>query len=416
MVKAILEKPNIDVNRRNNKGYTPLLSTLRHKYSPGNAIEKALLLLEFGADASAVDNEGDSAFHLAAATRFASTKDEKGREVKRELLGEHLIHALRSSGANPNTLNNAGDTPLHVMNYRVRDFSIDVFTALVEAGLDTETRDKQCRTPLFKAVSDAHDTNSCKKTLDVMVKAGCSARTLDDRGTNLLFPVTIGDRSDLFPHLINLGLDPKLVDHDGNTLWHVAVTCGPHTELRTQLLDLGVDPEQANRCGQTPLHVINGRRTHPFDDQNKDLKGPATFDKFLALVRNYDTADENRVTALHIASTFSAYQTKKLLQAGADWTRNRYTREGLTVFHLAARSRQANIIGVLEDFITSKGEEEVIPISVNRRDVRGRSSMWYACASGRIETVRMLLDLEAMVDAETYVAPLVVTLSSVLFY
>jgi ankyrin repeat protein len=409
MVQAILEQPNLDMKRRNDKGYTPLLSTLRHKNSPGNAVDKALMLLKFGTDASAVDNEGNSAFHLAAATKFASTKNENGREVKRELLGEHLIHVLRALGANPNTLNTAGDTPLHTINYRARDFPLDVFCALIEAGLDTESRDKQGRTPLFKAVNHSHNTYRCKNTFDAMVKAGCSFKTLDDRGRNLLFLVTVGDRSDLFPHLLKLGLDPKHVDHDGNTLWHVAVTCGLHTELRTGLIDLGVDPEQPNRRGQTPLHVISGRRTRPFDDANKDLKGPATFDKFLALLRDYDVADENRVTALHIASTFSEYQTKMLLQAGADWTKNRYTREGLTVFHLAARSRQANVVGVLVDFITSKGEKELIPISVNRRDVRGRSAMWYACASGRIETVQMLIDLEAMVEAETYVAHLVVT-------
>jgi hypothetical protein len=51
IIRVILEETNLDVNlRTKEKGYTPLLSTLSHEYSPGNVVEKALLLLEFGVE------------------------------------------------------------------------------------------------------------------------------------------------------------------------------------------------------------------------------------------------------------------------------------------------------------------------------------------------------------------------------
>jgi ankyrin repeat protein len=167
-------------------------------------------------DASAVDNKSNSVFHLASTTKVPNEKIEQGSLVKLEPQGRRLIHALRASGVNAHSLNTAGDTPLHTMKYR--QFSSDVFGALVDAGLNTEARDQEGRSPLFKAISEAHDKHECRELFDTMVRSGCSIDTLDDRGRNLLFLVLTGDRSDLFPHLLELGLSPKHVDLDGNTL------------------------------------------------------------------------------------------------------------------------------------------------------------------------------------------------------
>jgi len=393
ILRLVLEETNLDINfRTKNDGNTPLLKTLTQTCSGSATADKALLLLEFGANASAVDLKGNSVFHLAAATRFPSTGD----------IGGRIIRALQASGGDGYFANNAGDTPLHTMDYG--QFSEETFNALVDAGCDTEARDHRGRTPLLKAVSVLHDKYECKKVFDAMVKVGCKFDALDDRGRNLLFLVTFSDRSQLFPHLAALGVNPKQTDYDGNTLWHVAVLCRMHFHLREDLIDLGVDPERPNFRGRTPLHIICSRRTSTFDDHNvwnsTQLGGPTTFDRFLTLVHNLNDADEDGVTALHITSTFSEYQTRKLLQAGADWMK--ITREGSTVFHIAAKSRQANIIGIIMDFITLKGDKNAIPTLINERDILGRTSLWYACASGRIETVKMLISAGAMVETDSY--------------
>ncbi|KAF2468345.1 ankyrin [Lindgomyces ingoldianus] len=378
ILRLVLEETNLDVNiRTNEEGYTPLLKTLSHTYAESTAAEKALLLLEFGADASAVDNKGNSAFHLASATRFPSEGDAGGR----------LIKALRASGGNGNFANAAGDTPLHTMEYQ--GFQDDIFSALIDAGLDTEARDREGRTPLFKAVTVLQNDHNCKKVFDKMVKSGCRFDILDKRGRNLLFLVTADDRYKLFQHLIELGLSPTHTDYDGNTLWHVTVCCEYHFHLRVDMADLGVDPEQPNLRGRTPLHIICSRS-----------QVPAIFDKFLPLVHNWNAADEDGVTALHITSTFCAYKTKKLLRAGADWMQT--TRDGSTVFHIAAKSRQANILGVLLKFIDRNGDKTDIPTLMNKKDILGRTPLWYACASGRIETVKMLIDAGATVKSDSY--------------
>jgi ankyrin repeat protein len=227
-------------------------------------------------------------------------------------------------------------------------FSTEVFGAMVNIGMDIEAKDRRGRTPLFKAASISRN----RQTADTMLEVGCKLDALGERGRNLLFHVTFDDRSQLFQHLLQLGLSLKHTNYDGNTLWHVATLCCMHFDLRVDLIDMGVDPEQPDFCGRTPLHVISGRRTSTLDDQSTtQLRGPTTFDKFIGLINHWNDADEDGVTALYITSTFLEYQTRRLLQAGADWTRT--TREGSTVFRVAARSRQANIIGILEEHMKS---------------------------------------------------------------
>lgn len=223
--------------------------------------------------------------------------------------------------------------------------------------------------------------------------------------------------------LIRHGIDPPAVDNEGNTLWHAAASrmargSGGFRGLIGLLLRLNVDIERPNESGRNLLHCLSSLlaprldhgRLEIFPACIPDIKTTA-FDTILQVYvdrdYNIDSPDHSGLTSLHVACTFSEYQTRRLLQAGED--PRKPTHEGLTPLHLSARCRQPNIIGILLDTArerelnTHKARPSItVQELVNARDCHGRPALYYACASGRPESVAMLLDAGASVHSDTY--------------
>jgi ankyrin repeat protein len=366
---------------------TPLLKSLKD-----GLVEKALLLLEFGADCTGCNKDGNGAFHLAVGINY--------RDRNKGLQGP-LFAQLRAAGADANMRNKSGCTPLHTLDFR--NFDDELFTLLLEAGLDTEAKNDGGETALFVALKACSDYELLK-VCDKMVAAGCNLHAVDNKGRNLLH-VLKSLSPKVVQHLVEKGLNPKQTDVAGNTLWHVAAELGSNAELFQKLRELDLDPEQPDHAGRTPHHVFSSLRPRALDDYSFKISGSPIaetthFDDFLGYIMQIDPIDTQGITPLHLASTFSEYLTKRLLAVGADPLRR--TEEGLTVFHLAARSRQPNIIGVLFDFFKiAKNSHDLIP-TLNVEDRLGRTPLFYACASGCIESVKMLVEAGAKVDSDRY--------------
>ena len=209
-------------------------------------------------------------------------------------------------------------------------------------------------------------------------------------------------------YLMDSGLDPKHIDHEGNNSCHVAAPVlaksrgGSHLFLQEEEgFALGIDPNLPNESGRTPLHDLSSFRSFAFDpgslrenrSANADI--PTVFDD---LTLDIDCADQDAITPLHLACTFSEYQTRRLLETGAN--SSDATTEGLTPLHLAARSRQANVLGVLLEWLPKKDEKKQLAM-LNVKDILRRTPLFYACASGRIESVQLLLDAGATMAAES---------------
>lgn len=368
---------------------TPLLKSLND-----SSVRKALLLLQFGADCTGSNRDGDGAFHLAVAISYGDR--DKGLEAT-------LFAQLREAGAEVNMKNNSGCTPLHTLNFR--NFKPELFELLLEAGLDTEAKNNHGETALFSSLrcASSYDLKElCKK----LVRAGCNIGAVDDKGRNLLHALEVLDPEKI-QFLVGEGLDPLHTDDDGNTLWHVAATSRHPVGLIQTFMGLGIDPKQPNNSGRTPLHVYSSMRPYALEESLKrkspdNIAETTPFDTFLGHINQLNPVDANGVTPLHLASTFSQYLTSRLLAVGAD--PSRCTIEGLTVFHLAARSRQPNILGILLDFYRLNKNSEVLVPQLNVKDARGRTAIVYACASGCLESVKLLVEAGATIDCDRYEA------------
>ncbi|RDL35394.1 uncharacterized protein BP5553_07325 [Venustampulla echinocandica] len=404
-------KDKADVNLKSSyRGQTPLVQALSEYFPDTECVEKAFQLLDLGADVNIVDNNGNSALHLAM----------KGtRKLDNVLL--QLIERLVAGSGDTNLRNLQGQTPLHNLvgvvgcgaGHRHLKLVEKIVTALLDTGANLEIKDSEGKTPLFRMVNFHHSTEDqeyidlCEK----MIEFGARIDTIDSKGRNLLYDAVLKCQAKFIKYLIERGVDPRQTDYDGNTVWHEAAPRfakgGAKPEFLNELLAFGFDPAQPNHVGQTALHILSNFRPVAFDpstsfanNRGTNLDCPTIFNNILDFGMNVNCADSHGVTPLHITSTFSEYLTRRLLQNGADPSKR--TVEGLTALHLAARSRQANIIGIMLESLKSKFSREEFLATLNAKDMLGRTPLYYACASGLVESAQLLLNAGAILYSDSY--------------
>lgn len=187
-------------------------------------------------------------------------------------------------------------------------------------------------------------------------------------------------------------IDPDETDADGNTIFHRAVLGNENLDdVVARAAELNVSADQPNNAGRTPLHVLASYDW--YDDvfsvgsgyvaeRVRDFLRHANF-------RNVDAADARGVRPLHLATMISEICVNELLAIGADTTVT--TRQGLTPLHLATRARQSNVVGCLLDTIRDRGGTTATAAALSAVDEVGWQPLYYACRSGRPETVALLL-------------------------
>lgn len=175
-----------------------------------------------------------------------------------------------------------------------------------------------------------------------------------------------------------------------------------HSDEELQWLDetdpiahRSLDANLLNQRGRLPLHSLCATAWYDLPDRRKRgsfLQSVA--ENLIAETKDIDAADFDGIRPLHLASMMSEWLVKRLLAAGADPTAA--TSEGLTALHLAARAREANIVGLLlTELKKAPGEFKQ---HLDAPDQTGRSALFYACRSGRPESVELLFRAGANVN------------------
>ena len=139
----VLLKANADVNARDDYGATPL-HKLAHK---GNATILPLLIAA-GAEINGLDNEGKTSLRVAA-----EYSDNPA-----------FVVDLLTAGANPNSPDENGDTPLYISSFGKNE---NIPLLLIEHGADVHLRNDENESALFNAVKRGH-----KPLVTKMVAAG----------------------------------------------------------------------------------------------------------------------------------------------------------------------------------------------------------------------------------------------------
>ncbi|KAI1311251.1 ankyrin repeat-containing domain protein [Xylaria venustula] len=425
VISLLISSGEADINKRDKEGKTPLLSRLADVNADPTDLN---LFLEFGPDCSVVDNKGNNVIYYLLRNAGLSNRT----TVLRQLL---------AMGADPTCRNSSGDLPLHILQYNTANDQI--LDLLLAAGADLNGQDKEGATLLFRSIR-TQSNPATPAFLKFLIGKGSSLAVRDFRGRTLLheaIKTSYGhygdDKESCLELLLAHGLDPCAVDNSGNNLLHELATHslnhGGHRYetilgLWNRLLSLGLDLTQRNRAGRTPLHILCSSKSRL--DSSKPLTVlpiDIVISKMKTLgSKTIDVADNAGITPLHLASTTSGIYVQKLLDAGADPARA--TLEGRTPLHLAAQSRESNIVGILLDALHrhqmivdlpignvvekttadlprgSWYREKTLKLShkiIDTKDTftsNGWAPLNYACRSGRPETVALLLQANANVN------------------
>ncbi|SPJ71033.1 uncharacterized protein FTOL_00761 [Fusarium torulosum] len=409
MIEVLFSKTSIDA--RDQDGKTVLLKALSDQSfrvsADGTPVaEFVLKILESGADASVIDRDGNSALH------YLASREGLGKPQSRKLL-----ERLMKDGLDPYLRNVNGQMAIDKLGISRKE---DLEAFLEVTKVDVNAMDSDGRTLLFNILDrPGYQDVQVEAFIDLMSKAGARFDITDQRERTLLHAAVRRRRSDgkILRLLVEHGADPKQTDMDGNTVWHdgasLFATCRVSPQLFHDITALGVDPRKANKHGRLPLHLlcgydqwwlkpgVHGRIALDRSDRAEKEDKTTLFDYILQQgPEDVNCMDHDGITPLHLTSTFSTDLTSRLLEVGADAMLS--TNEGLNVFHLASRCRQSNTIGLLLDWFKTTKTAEDLQTAVNAKDKRGRTPLYYACASGRHQSVQLLIESGARVDLETY--------------
>jgi ankyrin repeat protein len=411
-IEILIEQGQADVNHVRPSGDTLLHWMLRELPS-----ERTLTFLKYAPICNVLDQYGNSPLHNALRSGNLP-----------------VVEGLLKAGADPNMLSRDGLAPM----FCLRDdyFSPELVDIFLGAGADLNTVDQNGKSILFHMLPTYTLLWDHKRALErftALVNRGASTSIRDFEGRTVLHEIvqTLDARAaqrlhgrlpskPVFDILADLGLDVKAVDYAGNSLLHeIAGRTDNHYKssllppLWEYLLAMGLDLAERNNAGRTPLHILCGSaidmRPPGFDRERL-----SPMDMLISRKVSVSATDHNGITPLHIAATRGEQCTKKLLDAGADATA--CTREGLTALHLASRCGRSNVVGML---LAALGRETSFPAGTQsqpgaagsglmKNPVKGVNAsaygrdeitpLFYACQSGRPETVALLIEAGADVE------------------
>lgn len=255
-----------DPNARTRKGDTPLhLATVR----PDTTVVSALVLA--GADVDASNERGETPLHwawwrdnslvvdqLLELGADAEARDNRGSVTGpvcnwtdiRFHIGRATVESVRGciEAGTPVDLpaGVAWSTPLHrVMSLFPGREAVDIASVLLEAGADVNTRNDYGSTPLHTAASSG-DT----AMVSILLDGGADANTRSQGGNTPLHNGASGSRGNgpTMSLLVQAGADVNARTDLGATPLHWAVSQGNHV-VAARLLELGADPNARDDSG-----------------------------------------------------------------------------------------------------------------------------------------------------------------------
>ena len=363
-----------------NQGRVPLHQTsplYGNKEDPQDVLKATQLLLEQGVDINSLDENRETPLHIASAV---------GLFEKIKVLLDH--------GARADLENIHGEVPLHLVSKFVYNESPNVTRLLLQQGMDVNRRDKQQATPL-------HFT-SFRGQFEIalaLLDHGADVNARTDDGQTPLHRVSAALSSSLRPELgyirlaqlmLEHGADVDARDKDQATPLHYASFVSK-LEITRMLLDRGANIHAMNVRGRTPLHIVS-QGVFSFSGYDSE---PALVELLLSRGADVNARDKDWATPFLLASfCLKPEVVELLLQKGAD--ANAVNIHGQNAWHLASKNtrhddgRSETLLGKL--FLVGG-------VDVNGRDNEGRIPLHLASFYGQVGVAEALLEYAAQVNA-----------------
>lgn len=313
-----------DVNEEDDNGFTAL-----HHAAEGGHAKVIEILLQNGAHVNGkgsplhVVRDVKSAQLLFQAKANLNARDECGNSPLQTAIRkgkQELVEFFVSVGADILCTNAKGETPLHTLcsSFMKKPHDENLTRKLIEMGANVNSKDSQGRSPLHLAVINYYPEK--RKTVNILIKAGASVTNLDLQGMNPIHHLIdkcrlySEDDTKLFSEYIDL-----LVINDsaansknviGQSILHLAIPAGAPLQVLEHLVQKGCRPTTGDGQKRSLLHCIVERDVDDVIDILNFL-----LDKGI----NINCADIWGQTVLHHAIEKNKKElVKALVEHGAD--------------------------------------------------------------------------------------------------
>ncbi|KAL7302823.1 hypothetical protein TKK_0004861 [Trichogramma kaykai] len=363
----------IQVNVQNQWNNTPLHLYLAQMIVHKKAIRAAKhLTVQVGVR----DNE-EATLHLNLATMAGSRK---------------AAEMLLRRGADPNIINDQGDTCLHVICSNDDDEddgdAANMLFAICDEKHQTvqvDARDNKGRTALHAAIF-----NGNINLVDILLSRGAHSNLADENGFTPLHVLCQREDDDvnLARRFFEIGekfnksilIDAR--DEYGNTALHQAIL-NNHVNLVEFLLSKGADPNSLNKDGETTLHRICEAN---LDDLAVEMLFKICDEKHQSM--QVDAQDKMGKTPLHVAITKGNINTIEILmRRGAQ--PNLADENGFTPLHVLCQ-RENDDVDLLK-MLFEAADKFSAPIKVDARDKSDCTPLHLALNRGHEQMAEWLL-------------------------
>ncbi|KAK4243163.1 ankyrin repeat-containing domain protein [Corynascus novoguineensis] len=347
VVQMLLDRGKVDVNPKDNDGWTPLLWAAMN----GHEVVVQMLLDTGKVDVNSKDKDGQTPLSLAA---------RNGYEVVVKML-------LDTGKVDVNLKDKIGRTPLSWAAWRRHEAVVKM---LLDTGkVDADSKDNDGRTPLSYAAWEGHEA-VVKMLLDT---GRVDVDLKDNDGKTPLSWAAWGGYEEVVQMLLGTGkVDVDSKDNNGRTPLSWAAE-NKREEVVNMLLDIGkVDADSKDNDGRTPLWW-------------------AAFSGSKAVVQmlldtgkvDIDLKDNNGRTPLSCAAKNRCEEVVKMLLDIGKVDADSKDNDGRTPLWWAASKGHTTVVKMLLD--TGK-------VDADSKDDDGRTPLWWAAWYRHKVVVKLLLD------------------------
>ncbi|KAK4296890.1 hypothetical protein Pmani_030647 [Petrolisthes manimaculis] len=377
--KLILKHPNVAINAKNSKGMSPL-----HLAAQENHPKVIELLLGNGANWNLQDKTFHLPLHYAAQkgypeaceTLMSSLEQADKHKLLKKILkdgktplmlaakGGHHRCCIKLTNGNIDARDKEGNTALH---YAAIGGFENTMAELLSMGADPNTRNKKGNSPISEAASK-------KKINGLMLLVDHKAKldVLNDENKTILHCAAEKNAEDCLRYLFteqHMKAQLDQVNNEGCTPLHLAIKRDA-VESAELLLEYGASPTAHSKNGMTPLHLAAG-------------KGFTGICEKLLANSDVQVSKENddKATPLHMAAMQGSNDVcQMLIRKGARLTAT--DKHGRTPLHVAAVKGNANLVR----FLSRKG------ISQKARDDTQSTALHLAASCGSLPACEILVN------------------------
>ncbi len=162
---------------------------------------------------------------------------------------DSLIEPFLNLGADINSINHAGDTPI---NLSILLNHLNITNILLKYNPDLSIADINGDTPLHKASRRDYDHKSIP-LIQSLITHGANINCQNNFGDLPLHSSSL-DTIDIVQHYFELGINLNSQNHAGTTILHTACQNG-YLDLVNFLITKKVDIDLQDKNGHTPLHL-----------------------------------------------------------------------------------------------------------------------------------------------------------------